>query len=66
MALPTIDPRPDLHDEAETWSVDQLRAVQLERLQGCVRRACGGAPVGRFRRTHGGKCHLRWGATRSR
>ncbi|MGC5585269.1 phenylacetate--CoA ligase PaaK [Ornithinimicrobium sp. W1665] len=44
MTLPTIDPRPDLHDEAETWSVDQLRAVQLERLQGCVRRAYEGVP----------------------
>ena len=39
MTLPDIDPRPDLHDEAETWSVDRLRAEQLTRLQDCVRRA---------------------------
>ncbi|GAA1173382.1 phenylacetate--CoA ligase [Ornithinimicrobium humiphilum] len=44
MALPEIDPRPDLHDEAENWSVDQLRAVQLERLQDTVRRAYEGVP----------------------
>ena len=44
MTLPQIDPRPDLYDAAETWSVDQLRAVQLERLQGCVRRAYDGVP----------------------
>ncbi|OLT17978.1 phenylacetate--CoA ligase [Serinicoccus sp. CUA-874] len=42
MTLPEIDERPDLHDEAETWSVDQLRATQLERLQACVRRAYDG------------------------
>lgn len=39
MTLPTIDPRPDLYDDAEHWSVDQLRAEQLTRLQACVRRA---------------------------
>ena len=44
MSLPTIEPRPDLYDEAETWSVDQLRAVQLDRLQSCVRRAYEGVP----------------------
>ncbi len=34
MKLPLIDPRPDLYDEAERWSVDELRARQLERLRG--------------------------------
>ncbi|ANS79028.1 Phenylacetate-coenzyme A ligase [Serinicoccus hydrothermalis] len=48
MTLPEIDERPDLHDEAETWSVDQLRAHQLERLQSCVRRAYDG--VDHYRR----------------
>ncbi|PZU44458.1 MAG: phenylacetate--CoA ligase, partial [Arsenicicoccus sp.] len=46
--LPDIGPRPDLHDEAETWSVDQLRAAQLQRLQTCVRRAYDG--VDHYRR----------------
>jgi phenylacetate-CoA ligase len=35
-ALPAIDPRPDLFDEAELWSVDELRAHQLARLQATV------------------------------
>lgn len=39
MSLPTIEPRPDLYDDAERWSVDQLRAEQLTRLQECVRRS---------------------------
>lgn len=46
--LPRIEPRPDLYDDAETWSVDQLRTTQLARLQGCVRRAYDG--VGHYRR----------------
>jgi len=39
MNLPVIAPRPDLYDEAERWSVDELRATQLERLQWSVRHA---------------------------
>ena len=39
MNLPAIAPRPDLYDEAERWSVDELRATQLERLQWSVRHA---------------------------
>ena len=39
MNLPPIEPRPDLYDEAERWSVDELRARQLERLQWSVRHA---------------------------
>ncbi|WP_298888551.1 phenylacetate--CoA ligase PaaK [uncultured Serinicoccus sp.] len=46
--LPEIEPRPDLHDEAETWSVDQLRSTQLQRLQEGVRRAYEG--VAHYRR----------------
>ncbi|WP_299519566.1 phenylacetate--CoA ligase PaaK [uncultured Serinicoccus sp.] len=46
--LPEIEPRPDLYDEAETWSVDQLRTTQLQRLQDGVRRAYEG--VGHYRR----------------
>ncbi|SNC64512.1 phenylacetate-CoA ligase [Kytococcus aerolatus] len=42
--LPTIDFRPDLHDEAESWSVDQLREHQLERLQWSVRHAYENVP----------------------
>ena len=38
MALPTIEPRPDLYDDAERWSVDELRGQQLARLQDTVRR----------------------------
>src|SRR3954465_13257841 len=33
MKLPLIEPRPDLYDDAERWSVDELRARQLGRLQ---------------------------------
>jgi phenylacetate-CoA ligase len=44
MPLPTIDARPDLHDDAERWSVDRLRAEQLSRLQGTVRRAYDAVP----------------------
>src|SRR6478735_1301360 len=39
MNLPNIEARPDLYDEAEHWSVDELRARQLERLQWSVRHA---------------------------
>ncbi len=39
MSLPSIEPRPDLYDEAERWSVDELRARQLQRLQQTVRQA---------------------------
>src|SRR3954470_7909755 len=39
MQLPLIEPRPDLYDEAERWSVDELRARQLERLKWSVRHA---------------------------
>src|SRR3954447_25160272 len=39
MKLPLIEPRPDLYDDAERWSVDELRARQLERLQWSVRHA---------------------------
>src|SRR6478609_12752 len=39
MNLPHIEARPDLFDEAERWSVDELRARQLERLQWSVRHA---------------------------
>ncbi len=33
MTLPMVDERPDLYDDAERWSVDELRAQQLERLR---------------------------------
>ena len=33
MNLPVIEPRPDLYDEAEHWSVDQVRSHQLDRLR---------------------------------
>ncbi|MCG7323057.1 phenylacetate--CoA ligase PaaK [Arsenicicoccus bolidensis] len=39
MTLPPIDERTDLYDDAERWSVDELRAHQLERLQTTVRSA---------------------------
>jgi phenylacetate-CoA ligase len=39
MNLPNIEARPDLYDEAERWSVDELRARQLERLKWSVRHA---------------------------
>src|SRR6476469_4075365 len=39
MILPNIEARPDLYDEAEQWSVDELRARQLERLPWSVRHA---------------------------
>ena len=39
MNLPNIEARPDLYDVAVRWSVDELRARQLERLQWSVRHA---------------------------
>jgi phenylacetate-CoA ligase len=39
MSLPQIDPRPDLFDDAERWSVDELRARQLERLRRTLQHA---------------------------
>ena len=44
MNLPHIEARPDLYDEAERWSVDELRARQLERLQWSVRHAFDNVP----------------------
>ena len=41
MRLPVIAPRPDLYDEAEKWSLDELRAKQLTRLQWSVKHAYG-------------------------
>ena len=38
-SLPVIDDRPDLYDDAERWSVDELRAHQLTRLQATVHAA---------------------------
>ncbi|MFL6099252.1 MAG: phenylacetate--CoA ligase PaaK [Actinomycetales bacterium] len=37
--LPVIDDRPDLYDEAERWSVDELRGHQLARLRETVHSA---------------------------
>lgn len=39
MALPEIRPQDDLLDDAERWSLDELRATQLKRLQTTVRRS---------------------------
>jgi phenylacetate-CoA ligase len=44
MELPKIDPRPDLFDDAERWSVDELRAAQLERLRWTLRHAYENVP----------------------
>ena len=38
-SLPVIDDRPDLYDDAERWSVDELRAHQLARLQATLHAA---------------------------
>lgn len=38
MSLPTIPPRADLYDEAERWSLEELREHQLRRLQQTVQR----------------------------
>ncbi len=39
MQLPQVDRRPDLFDEAERWSVDELRVHQLERLRWTLQHA---------------------------
>ena len=39
MSLPVVEPRPDLYDDAERWSADQLQAEQLRGLQWTVRHA---------------------------
>ena len=44
MRLPEIEPRPDLYDDAERWSVDELRATQLERLRWSLQHAYDGVP----------------------
>jgi phenylacetate-CoA ligase len=44
MSLPEITPAPELYDDAERWSEDQLRAEQLTRLRSSVRRAYDGVP----------------------
>ncbi|MDQ3382991.1 MAG: phenylacetate--CoA ligase, partial [Actinomycetota bacterium] len=44
MSLPEIAPRPDLFDDAETWSVDRMRTEQLSRLRAGVHRAYEGVP----------------------
>jgi phenylacetate-CoA ligase len=44
MQLPEIEPRPDLLDEAERWSVDELRVHQLERLRWTLRHAYANVP----------------------
>ena len=42
--LPAVDERPDLYDAAERWSVDELRAHQLTRLQATVTAAYENVP----------------------
>ncbi|HEX8973655.1 phenylacetate--CoA ligase PaaK [Oryzihumus sp.] len=44
MSLPPISARPDLLDEAEQWSIDELRATQLTRLQWTVQHAYDNVP----------------------
>jgi len=44
MSLPPISARPDLLDEAEHWSIDELRATQLNRLQWTVQHAYDNVP----------------------
>ncbi|HET7475176.1 MAG TPA: phenylacetate--CoA ligase PaaK [Dermatophilaceae bacterium] len=39
MTLPLVEPRPDLYDDAERWSAEELQARQLHRLQWSVRHA---------------------------
>ena len=34
--LPSIEPRPDLYDDAEAMSLDELRELQLTRLRWSV------------------------------
>jgi phenylacetate-CoA ligase len=42
--LPLVEPRPDLYDEAERWSVDELRAHQLSRLRSSLTTAYENVP----------------------
>ncbi len=44
MSLPDIEPRPDLYDDAERWSVDELRSHQLDRLRGSLTHAYDNVP----------------------
>ena len=43
-SLPLIDERPDLYDEAERWSIDELRARQLDRLRATLTAAYENVP----------------------
>ncbi|HEX5510340.1 MAG TPA: phenylacetate--CoA ligase PaaK [Actinomycetales bacterium] len=43
-ALPAIEPRPDLLDPAETMSIDELRQLQLARLQDVLQRVYDNVP----------------------
>jgi phenylacetate-CoA ligase len=43
-ALPAIEPRPDLLDPAETMSIDELRELQLARLQDVLQRVYDNVP----------------------
>jgi phenylacetate-CoA ligase len=43
-ALPVVEPRPDLYDAAERWSVDELRGRQLSRLQATLTAAYENVP----------------------
>lgn len=43
-ALPAIEPRPDLLDPAETMSIDELRQLQLTRLQDVLQRVYDNVP----------------------
>jgi phenylacetate-CoA ligase len=43
-ALPAIDPRPDLLDPAEPMSIDELRELQLARLQDVLQRVYDNVP----------------------
>ncbi|MDP9220975.1 MAG: phenylacetate--CoA ligase [Actinomycetota bacterium] len=43
-ALPLLDERPDLYDDAERWSVDELRARQLDRLRATLNAAYDNVP----------------------
>jgi phenylacetate-CoA ligase len=43
-ALPLLDERPDLYDDAERWSVDELRTRQLDRLRATLSAAYDNVP----------------------
>jgi phenylacetate-CoA ligase len=51
--LPVIDERPDLYDEGERWSVDELRARQLDRLRASLTAAYEDVP--HYRKAFAGK-----------